>query len=370
MLEFVRLDLTTRTENGVFETLTLIVEPNSSGHRLYYVSLLVKALQSAGNKSIVLTTAAAMESDNWLTHLGHLEPEVIEQSANEFTLHDIASVSATLGAKDTIVPNADHYLTTVVRRGWSGPSKLKLFVMRAEGQAGPPLSWMRPAKTVLKRILIWLAGLRPCVRVFALHSPLQRLRGPLHWVADPVTLEGTSDQRREMREYLESHGDRYWIGVFGAISPRKNLPTVVAAILDQPDIGLLIAGSVDPLVSDSVAPLLDKFTANGGRVIQLLGSLSDAEFDSAIGAVDCVVAAYSTEGSSGVVLKAAASGKRLVLAGAKSFRRYAARLGDQATWCPLEVGAISRAIYCARQLPDPGVRAELGATEFVNALTS
>jgi glycosyltransferase involved in cell wall biosynthesis len=172
-----------------------------------------------------------------------------------------------------------------------------------------------------------------------------------------------------MRERLDSHGDRYWLGVFGAITPRKNLPLIVEAILDQPEVGLLIAGIVHPEVSHAVAPLLSRFVTNGGQVISLEGPLTDAEFDSAIGAVDCVVAAHSNEASSGVVLRAAASGRRLVLAGAGYLRRDAGSLGDQATWSPLELDELRRAIRQARALPAPRVRVELNADEFVRALT-
>jgi glycosyltransferase involved in cell wall biosynthesis len=171
-----------------------------------------------------------------------------------------------------------------------------------------------------------------------------------------------------MREKMDADGSRYWLGVFGAITPRKNLHLIIESIIEQTDIGLLMAGSIDPQVSKTIAPLLAQFTSNGGKVYQISGPLTDAEFDSAIAAVDCVVAAHSNEGPSSVVLKAVAAGRRLVLAGAKSLQKDAAHLRGQATWSDLDVKALRRAIRQAQTLPPPPT-VEHSAEEFVKSLT-
>jgi len=171
-----------------------------------------------------------------------------------------------------------------------------------------------------------------------------------------------------MRDRLDAYGERYWIGVFGHITPRKNLSLILSSILDQSDVGLMIAGPIDAEVSEAIAPLLEKFAAGGGRVLHLSGFLTDAEFDSAISAVDCVVVAQSNEGPSGIVAKAAASGRRLVLAGAKSLKRDAQYLGEQATWSPLASVALSQAIRQASSLPEPRNTVNLGTEGFLAAL--
>lgn len=347
----------------------LIVEPNSPGHRLWHVRLLIEECRSKGDKVAVLTTKSAVESAEWLVHLGDCAPHVILRPPHEFTLPIIARVAAGLEASLTILLDADRHLLSVFRRGWTGPGKLTVLIMSADVHPGPPLSWMRPAKTLVKKALVLGAGLWPRVRIFALRSPLVPRRGPLHWIADPVTLRCSVEEKQAMRAHLDSYGDRYWLGVFGAIGPRKNLPLVVEAILDEPGVGLLIAGSVDPKVSETVAPILANFTANGGQVVQLRGPLTDAALDSAIGVVDCVIVAHSTEGSSGVVLKAAASGRRLVLAGAKSLLRDAAHLGDQAIWSPLETDRIRHAVRQTRSSTGPAPTVELTSDEFRRSLT-
>lgn len=342
------------------EPLTLIVEPNSSGHRLYHVGLLIEEFVLKGKRAVILTTSAAVESSEWRARLGHLEPEVILRPSNAFTIPKIAQISAHLGAGVTILLDADPQLPSVFRRGWAGPGELKVLIIRPD---------LRRGKSWAKKALILGAGLRSRVRVFSLRSPLVPRKGPIRWVADPVLLRSSFESTCAIRERLDSHGDRYWFGVFGVITPRKNLPLLIAALSDQPDVGLLLAGIVDPVVNRAIAPLAAKFVANGGQLVHLSGPLTDADFDSAIGAVDCVVALHSNEGSSGVLLKGAASGRRLILAGAKSLRRDADYLGDQATWSPLDLEELRRATRQARTMPEPAVTVDFGAEEFLSALT-
>jgi glycosyltransferase involved in cell wall biosynthesis len=349
--------------------LKLIVEPDPRGHHLYYVKLLMDHCRSQDDAVVIMTTANAVESSEWLALIGECCPEVIVQPACGFSLEEIATVANQLGARMTILPEADHHLLPVLRRGWSGAGELTMLMVRVSVSSRASLSWTRPAKTLGKKVLIWLAGFRPRVRVFALRSPLVQEHGPLQWIPDPVALSDSDDEVVAIRDILDSGGRRFWLGVFGAITPRKNLPLIVEAIIDQPDIGLLLAGSVDSQVSAEVASLLDTFTKRGGRVVHLPGPLSEVQFDSAIRAVDCVVVAHSNEGPSGIVIKAAASGRRLVLAGAKSLRRDAVQLGEQAIWSPLKVENIRAAVLSAQRSSHSIEPVKLGASEFVHSLT-
>jgi len=344
----------------------LIVEPDPRGHHLYYVRVLVDAFRSQGRSIVVLTTSAAVNSAEWVTHLGSAAPEVALRPPPAFALPELEKAATAAAADLTVVPDGDRYLLPLLRYGWSGSGELSLLVLRADGQSRTP--GLRQVRGATKKMLAWTAGLRPRVRLSVLRSPLVDRRGPLRWAPDPVTLGCSADDVREIRESLDSYGDRYWIGVFGGITARKNLPLVVEAILEVPDIGILIAGSIDKEVAQVVGPLLARFTEAGGRVHYMPAPLTDAEFDAAISAVDCVVAAHSNEGPSGVVIKAAASGRRLVLAGAKSLKRDATNLGGSATWSKLEESALRQAIRQAMLLPCPQRILNLGPEGFVTAL--
>jgi hypothetical protein len=347
--------------------LTLIVEPDPEGHHLDYVGVLVDSCRSQGRPVVVLTTAVAVESTQWSVHLAAKAPEVIVHPPSAFALSDIAQAATDAAASLTILSDGDHYLLPILFRGWRGSGELSLLVMRADGQPreSPRL---RQARGAAKKTLAWSAGLHPRVRVSALRSPLVRRRGPLRWAPEPVTLHCTAEHKRRLRERLDGYGDRYWIGVFGVITPRKNLPLIIQAILDQPDVGLVIAGAIDAQVAEAIAPLLAKFAAAGGHVLHLPGTLTDAEFDSAISAVDCVVVAHSNEGPSAVAFKAAALGRRLVLAGAKSLKRDAAYLREQAIWSTLDAEALNQAIRLTKSLPKPRQTVNLGTDGFLAAL--
>lgn len=347
----------------------LIVEPHSRGHRLHYVRFLIEGCHANLDRVVILTTKSAVESAEWRVHLEHHTPSVITQPAHAFGLDDIAHAAASLGADVTIVPDADGYVSQVLLRGWSGPGMLTMLIMRGEVQPGPPFAWLRPAKTLVKRTLIWGADRRRNVRMYVLRSPLIPRRGPLHWLPEPVQLSCSPEQVETVRRQLDRDEGRYWIGVFGDITARKNLELITEAILEMPNVGLLTAGPVDPEVSAAVSPLLEEFVSNGGMVRQIGGPLTDSEFDSAISAVDCVVAAHTNEGPSSVVLKAVASGRRLVLAGAESLRRDAARLPGQAVWTPLDARALRDAIEHARRAPEPADFVKPGCDEFVGSLT-
>lgn len=346
----------------------LIVEPHSRGHHLHYVRFLVEHCRRRGDYVVILTTRDAIESTEWRVHLAKHDPTVILQPPHEFRLRDISAKAAALGAGIAILPDADGYLSDVLRGGWTGPGRLTLLVMRGEVQPGPPLAWLRPAKTLVKRALVWGADQRKRVQVYVLRSPLVPRRGPLRWVPEPVHISCSAQETQALRESLDRSDGRYWLGVYGDITERKNLDLIVDAIRDMPDIGLLTAGPVDAGVARAIAPHLEEFLENGGLAVQIGGPLSDAEFDCAISAVDCVIAAHSNEGPSSVVLKAVASGRRLVLAGANSLRQDAQQLGDQATWTPLDVDALRHAIRQARMSPEPTTTVETGYEEFVRAL--
>lgn len=352
-------------------SVALIVEPRPAGHRLYYVGLLVDEVRSRGARPVLFTTEAVVESDEWKIHLEGTEPEVLLSDLDDLTLPDIVRASHDVEADLTIVPEADQYLRSVLVKGWTGAGVLKMLIMRADGQPGPPLPKMRILKGLAKKALVIGADLRRRVEVFALRSPITPRRGPLRWVQEPVTLRCSSEEIAAAKERLDRHGDRYWFGVVGSITPRKNLPLIVESMLGEGEsgVGLLVAGHVLPEVSEVVDPLLEQFVAAGGRVVRMDGHLSDAEFDAAIGAVDCIVAAHSNEGPSAVVLKAAASGKRLVLAGAKSLREDANHLGDQAVWSRLDQAALRDALREVRCLTAPVKPVSAGTYDFRKKLT-
>lgn len=353
---------------GQAEDAVLIVEPNSDGHRLYYVALLVRWCRSHGLAATLVTTPRAVSSAEWAIHLDAADLVVELRPADWFGIDNVAHLADRSRSAVTVIPDGDRYLWPLVRAGWKPHRRLSVLSMRPDAQnAGSRLVGL--VRGAVKKGLIVAADMRPRVRVFALRSPLSSRRTPLRWVADPITLRRDDELVTALRAELHAMAPSYWVGVFGAIDPRKNLHLLAQALLSHPEVGLLVAGRIDD-ASDALARApLAAFQAAGGSFVHLAPPMDDAHFDSAICAVDCVVVAHSNEGSSGVASKAAAAGRRLVLSGARSLRRDARALGDQAVWVPLDAAAIAQAVAAASATAAPRATVRAEADDFVRSLT-
>lgn len=345
----------------------LIVEPSASGHRLHYVRILVASCIQRDLPVVVLTTPEAQSHENWALHLGGLSAELGVMTGTDDILGDAVRASRDLHTRRTVIPDGDHYISSLVRTGWAGSGKLSVLVMRANAQSGSGVA--RALRTGIKRTALIAAGTRRAVEVHVLRSPLDERGGVLRWVPDPVELSVSDEATHEVRRLLARHAQRKWIGVFGRVTERKNLPLILRA-LEQVSLsaGLLIGGSVDDDVEVQVASQLVELRRRGIPVVRLATPVSDELLDSAIASADCVVAAHSNEGPSGIVAKSASAARPMVLSGARSLRRDAARLPGQAEWVPLSASAIASAIERALTKPSVPVPPPLGSEEFVGAL--
>lgn len=347
----------------------LIVEPNPDGHRLYYVALLCAWGRSAGRRVSIVTTPEAASSDEWALHLrdADAEVDVLERPIERFSLEDVAHLADESGIELVIIPDGDRFLGPLAVGRWKSPARLSLLAMRPDAQtSGAPL--VRLARGTAKKALILAADARARARVFALRSPLSARRPPLRWLGDPVTLRSDEETVASLRLRLIESGPSYWVGVFGLITARKNLGLIASALARDPATGLLVAGRIDPDAEEESREALTRFREAGGVFVHMPPPMDDALFDSAIGAVDCVVVAHSNEGSSGVASKAAAAGRRLVLAGARSLRRDARSLQAQAVWVPLDAERIATAIAAGKEAGPPSSAAAVGHESFARGL--
>lgn len=344
----------------------LIVEPNPDGHRLYYVSLLARQAREMEATVVIATTPAAPATQEWQVHLGGADYQtVLLEGPGE--LSEYEEIASKLAATVTVIPDADRYLPKLIWKGWRGTGRLNVLAMRTQPQSGGRAA--RAVKLAIKKMLVALPNNRDRVTCLALRSPFApEDRSAEHSVADPVTLNPSARFQREIEGVIGADVRRTWFGVFGAISPRKNLPLILEALTGLPHVGLVVAGTIDPVVREALDPAVSTFIAEGGEFIEFPGPLDDPEFDAAILAVDCVIAAHSNEGPSGVIAKATRGGKRLVLAGAQSLRRDAELLPSQARWCPLDADAMRESIKYVMNDGSVVTPPRLDESEFVRKL--
>lgn len=341
-------------------------EPDPRGHRLYYTRILVSSLAATGARVEIVTSDAAVQTAEWDIHLGDLDGIPVRTLDPSSSLTALGIDSDLHSAHKTLIPDGDRFLIDAALGRWRANGTVSLLAMRPESQSG---SGLRPMLWGLaKKFLIFLADKRKNVRAAALKSPLVRRRFPIRWISDPVTLLCSEDDVRAARSDLESGGAHFWVGVFGAITPRKNLHLIADAILDVPGAALLIAGSLDDASRDLSSDALERLTG-AGREVRFRTALKDVEFDALIASVDCVVAAHSNEGPSGVVGKAHAAGRPLVLAGARTLRDDAQAIGDWAAWSELESSAIARNIRAFAARPAPALSLLSETQDFVDGLT-
>lgn len=327
----------------------LIVEGNPDGHRLHYVKLIVEEALRNQAWVTVATSSLAKASAEWQMYLGHFASQISTIEIEDIGVQSIHQVAADLAVDHVVVPDGDAFAYALAApQSWSGQATVSVLVMRSTGQHSsiPGISGLM---TAVKRVLLLMANCHPNVRIRILKSSSWQGISMPPALRDPVTIN-INGQLGERVIIKEIPGGRYWFGVLGVIGPRKNLPLIAAALasLERSDVGLVVAGRIQPGVREAAQRSLTRLSDAGGVVKIVDRLLEDDELDQLIDALDCVVLAHSNEGPSGIFGKAVACGTRVVASGAKSLKIDCRTTADGAEWVPLEIEhmriALSRAI--------------------------
>ncbi len=340
----------------------VIVEPNSSGHHFYYVRLLAeRALQKSQDCEVVLlTTEASRNSREYQIHLARISKlKTTCLSSDDFRLSNLSSNPLVRDSAQVSFPESDKLLFQIALGHWKISAPTTFLVMRPDGEPRK-IKGLGYLVGLSKKFLIIASNLRSNIKVYGLKSPISKRKAPIPWLSDPITLNTIEGKIEEYRSILDELAPRFWIGVFGYITPRKNLNLVIGSISNRKDIGLVIAGTLDNEVQESLKFQLQSMK-DEHRLFVISGPLDDSSLDSAIAAVDIVVAAHSNGGPSGIVAKAASLGKPLALAGAKSLRTDSKNLGTQARWTKLDANRISVSVdVLSKSGPFKSVRYDSG----------
>ena len=347
----------------------VIVEPNHTGHHFYYVRLLAERALSRDSTLTVhlVTTELASNSFEFEVHLAHLSKlQIVCLARSDFTLKRLSKSTEISKADLVTFPDTDRLLPQLAAGLWKMRSKTTFLVMRADGEPRK-IRGIGTLIGLVKKSLIVFSNLRKNVTVYSLKSPLSDRKLPIPWISDPITIATTVSRIMEIQDELSRKTPKFWVGIFGYITPRKNLGLILDAIMGHPRIGLVIAGTIDESVQKEVSTRLAELNADD-RLFQLSGPLNEVDLDSAIGAVHCVVAAHSNDGPSGIVAKAALLGKSLALAGAKTLKRDAEFLGDQAIWSKLDADGIELSILALIEAKPTRVISLSSEDEFASKL--
>lgn len=292
-----------------------VLELDPLGHRLRYVRLLLTTAPPADR--LLLVPATVRDSPEFAEHLADVETAVVElPSARRDAVATGLAAARTAGAR-LVVPDGDKNVAPLLlalarARGTHPP--VSVLLMRTSLPGGPERA--TPGMAV-KPVLAFLLARVPRVRVRFLTDAfgvVVRRRGfpGIEPVRDPVivpghvVVPGHVTVPDEVRPPPGGPGFRlgvFRLGVFGVVSARKNVPLLLEALEQLPDVHLVVGGRCEPDVRAALdaSPLADRLHVDDRL-------LSEAEFDAAVAGVDAVAVLHDNDAPSGIVAEAAARG--------------------------------------------------------------
>ncbi len=333
--------------------MTLIVEPSFAGHRLEYVDYLTRGALERGSAPKLLTTQETFEvlSENWGEEFKSRFTKILiaDKSDRVFTsprkMHDLALESNVFSV---LVPAADGLIYKLgALGGWGGDIELHALLIRS-----PWVSPRNPARDILKKILVSRAAAMKSVNILHLRGIAPARNESIATVRDCSRWSRQIDPPLSLEVKLDA--DRFWYAIFGEIDSRKNIDLVLRALSSGDGLatGLLLAGKVDPRELTKAGEAIKEYQQFGGQIRILNRYLSEVELDWLVSQIDCVVCAHSNEGPSGIALKAAHAGQRLLTAGAKSLLEETRYIPDS-IWVDLNKFDLARGLSLIRETERP-----------------
>lgn len=336
---------------------TVIVEPDPSGHRFQAVANVAAVANETGDVVLLTSTGASTgEAFNvYLNETTFLQVHEVFDQVYPPTRQMAAEVAARareLDVSTAVVMDADQSLKKwfyVARSEFKGLSRRPRVVF---------MLTRYPAKLKLTDRVGWKLRIPKATLALAAMAT-----GTLHHVAgfagredmstgwivrrtrDPEICSAHSRDRVALRTELDLPQDRRIVGVFGLLSERKNAPLVLDALKAAGiDADLLLAGSIQPEVWAWINALPPEDRA---RVIVQDGFLSNELLDKLVAAVDAAPIALTNNGPSGIMGKASAAGVPVVSAGSEVRARelIATDGGETAEMTPESIGAAIKRVF-------------------------
>jgi glycosyltransferase involved in cell wall biosynthesis len=335
---------------------TVIVEPDPSGHRFQAVANVAAVAGETGHV-VLLTSRGAATGEAFDVYLADTEflavEEVFEEiypSAGEIA-RAIAAQTQGRDVSQAVVMDADKALKTwwfTARRELKGGARrprIVLMLTRYPARlkyTDPRCVRLRVSKGILS-VLARVTGSADHIAGFAGRDDMSR-----GWVVrrarDPEICSAHARDRAALRAELGLDPHRPLVGIFGVIGPDKSPGLVLEALKVAGIEGdLVLAGSVKP----EVRAWLDQLSAaDRARVVVRDGFLTNDVLDKHVAAVDAVPIAQIHGGPSGIMGKAHAAGVPVVSAGSEVRARELAATdgGEPAEMDAASIGAAIRRV--------------------------
>ena len=356
-----------------------VLEVDPTGHRLQYVRHLYDA--AGPGRCIVLVPAEVRASEEFATHLGgDVGTASVGRSADRSgTLAPAVDEALRRGLTRLVVPEADGYLVALLvllLRRPRLPLEFRLLLMRTASPRGAG-TW-RPA-LVAKPVLVWLLRRFPQVGVHFLTDAfgvVERRPGfpGVTGVRDPVVVPArvaAGGGGRGVPAWIPPRGpDTLLVGMFGVISPRKNLALLVAAARQVPHVVVVVGGQVGDEVAAHLLHDDDALVLrDAGRLVVEDRMLDADEFGAALAAVDVVAVLHDNDAPSGIVAEACVRGTPAIVPRGGWLARVVEATGVGRTADLTLPGVVSALGSVAPGEPATGGRSHrLGTEDFTTTL--
>jgi glycosyltransferase involved in cell wall biosynthesis len=300
----------------------LIVETNGTGHRAWYVGLLLRELQRRDQLSqcVIAVPAKALATAEWQMHVDGL----VQSSAyiNISERIRVGDLSRLYDDNHLVITDGDRWLLTLLAIAIRRRGHLRGVVLLLRPKASANLS-SRVASLTKRAASACLRVLSPELRLMSLEAV--PTGSSENQVPDPVEMLPNDCSRDE---WLASHDlspARPIALLIGDLSDRKHLLDLLAAArhANAGDTTLVLVGRPAASLRESVEAACGKDPVH---IRWFDGFVDDLEFDSWIKFADAVCVIHRNEGSSGVLLKAWAAGTPVLVGGAASVTDAARRL--------------------------------------------
>ena len=311
----------------------LVISPTAGGHHGEYLRWIVEGLRGLGVGAISVAAHPALVD---------AEPEALAD-VDVRPLDGLDSLSAAgslwatgratgrlvqgaieaTGAADVLLPALDHaQLAFATAARLPRGARVSGILLRATLHE-PPATLPGRLRQWRKTTLLRLAARHPNLgAVLALDpgavAPLRRLGLDARWLPDPVVAPAPGRTPERVRSALGIEPGRAMWLLFGSLEERKGMFETLDALRRLPPdrarrVALVLAGRTYDAIRPRLADAIGAARATGAQVIFEERFVPDAELDDWVGAADLVLALYRGHvGSSGVVLRAAASGTPLL----------------------------------------------------------
>ena len=364
-----------------------ILEPNASGHRLYYVRVLAEAL--SGSTVEWLTSPEAAISREAEVHLSEVLDRALLRCVQIDSWQQRRKVLRDVNQADhlVIIPDGDRWLPVLLWRtlltlGVPRRASYRVLCIRPPLEAsggGRVLAKLRgAAKSLLIRAIACLNSRSRAIEIFSL---VDSFGFTADWVpvgtspvADPV-MPRELPSRAQARQHLGIAEDILVVGLLGVIDQRKN-PEMVAAgcvtAFRHMNGLLLVAGqmAVEVVPSDSFAAL------SGSHQLHVEDRyLSEDELGVAAAACDAVALMYDNHASASGVLSLAAQAGAAVIVPRRSRLARIARAGGFAIESSFSGEDFARSLQRVASERDAlssaalHASSRLGIADFVTRLT-